>query len=216
MVGLQKENKMVKEEILKKVIDTLVGNGASFADVFIERKKTLFINMENNKLEKITTGTQIGGGLRVRYGDKTFFGYTEDLSEKALLALAKTLSSKEKGSQVQGPFDYSLGVAPKTYIEEGTNEASVLKEKKNLVLALNVAAWKKSQSLVQVMVAYGEAEQEIYVMNSNGIFIKEFRPRTRVVSEGVAEKNGLLQEAMMLWEALVLSHGLKMKMLQDW
>ena len=72
MIGLQKENKIVKEEILKKVIDTLVGNAASFADVFIERNKTLLINMENKKLEKITTGTQIGGGLRVRYGDKTF------------------------------------------------------------------------------------------------------------------------------------------------
>ncbi|AMP20720.1 hypothetical protein AZF37_05615 [endosymbiont 'TC1' of Trimyema compressum] len=184
---------MVKEEILKKVIDTLVGNGASFADVFIERKKTLLINMENKKLEKITTGTQIGGGLRVRYGDKTFFGYTEDLSEKALLALAKNLSSKEKGNCEATSYNYALKAAPTTYIEEGVKGDNILKEKIDLVLALNDVAWKRSSALVQVMVAYGEAEQEIYVMNSKGIYVKEFRPRTRVVSEGLAEKNGLLQ-----------------------
>lgn len=184
---------MVKEEILKKVIDALIDNGASFADVFIERKKTLLINMENKKLEKITTGTQIGGGLRVRYGDKTFFGYTEDLSETALLALAKTLSSKEKGDNVPNLPVYQEAIAPNTYIEEGTGTDSELKEKIDLVLSLNDMAWKQSKALVQVMIAYGEAAQEIYVMNSNGVFVKEFRPRTRVIAEGVAEKDGLLQ-----------------------
>ena len=184
---------MVKTEIFKKVIDTLIGNGVSFADIFIERKKTLLINMENKKLEKIIIGTQIGAGLRARYGNKTFFGYVEDLSEKALLSLAKILSSKEKGNFNTSFYNYTLKSAPTTYIEEGIKINNILKEKIDLVLALNDISWRRSSALVQVRVAYGETEQEIYLMNSKGIFVKEFRPRVRVISEGVAEKNGLLQ-----------------------
>lgn len=184
---------MVNEEILKKIMDILVENGASFADIFLERKKILLINIENKKLEKITTGTQIGGGLRVCYGNRTFFGYTEDLSEKALFALAKTLSSKEKGNFKTNRYNHTLKAAHAAYIKKGIKPDSILKEKVDLVLALNDLAWKRSSALVQVKVAYGETEQEIYIMNSNGIFVKEFRPRVRIISEGIAEKNNLLQ-----------------------
>ena len=76
---------------------------------------------------------------------------------------------------------------------------NILKEKIDLVLALNDVAWKRSSALVQVIVAYGEAEQEIYVMNFKGIYVKEFRPRTRVVSKAWLKKMAYYKEAMMQW-----------------
>ena len=50
---------------LKKILSRALRNGGQFADLFYESREETRLVLENNRLEKVITGTDRGAGLRV-------------------------------------------------------------------------------------------------------------------------------------------------------
>ncbi|MFC1511491.1 PmbA/TldA family metallopeptidase, partial [Candidatus Margulisiibacteriota bacterium] len=56
---------MLTQENLTELLQTSLRSGGDFAEVFIEEAKATTVSCEDNKIEKISSGTEVGAGIRV-------------------------------------------------------------------------------------------------------------------------------------------------------
>ncbi len=186
---------MIDKIILEKTIEKLTSKGCEFAEIYFESKSTLGLVLDNKKIERITRGSRMGAGLRVIYNGRTYFAFTEDLSEKALFKIANDLANKETGNNILKESNYTLDEGLSDYWYSQNIDKGTLKEKANLLLHLNNLAWKDKGSLTQLTLSYGDVNQDIFIMNSNGVYIQDTRPRTKAIIQGVFQKNNKIQSA---------------------
>lgn len=186
---------MIEKILLEKTLEKLTSKGCDFADIYLESKSTLGIVLDNKKIERITRGSRSGAGLRVIYDGRTYFAFTEDLSEKALFQIAGDLANKESGKNILVENKYELSNGTNDYFYNSNMENGTLKEKAELLLHLNELAWQNKGSLIQLTLTYGDVDQEVYIMNSDGVYVKDKRPRVKSIIQGVFQKDKQIQSA---------------------
>jgi TldD protein len=98
----------IPEDLLAKIISRALSSGGDYADVFIEQERPLTIQLEDEKIEKLSSGIDAGVGIRVVFGDKSAYAYSNDFSEDSLINIAGTVSRavKEKKDR-EADFDLS-------------------------------------------------------------------------------------------------------------
>lgn len=207
---------MISKEVMAKAVEILVSNGGSFGEVFLEEKTSLGIQIENKKIEKITRGSIQGAGLRVKIKNKIFYGYTEDVSDKGVLTLARDLSNKEVGASLERPVIISSeNKYSREYLNAAEGKDDDLETKIQMMLALDQVAWKTSQYLIQETLVYGEVEQEIYVLNSEGLYVRDSRPRVKMIAQSISSNGELDQSAYEATGALGNYFWLKQEPLKE-
>jgi len=90
---------MIEQSVIKKILKETLANGGELAELFIEDSASTSIVCEDNKIEQVISGRDIGAGLRLIYDKKTAYAYTNDINEDSLLALAKRIRSAAKGNK---------------------------------------------------------------------------------------------------------------------
>ena len=105
--------------VLKKALSS----GGEYADVYIERSTPFSLVCEDGKIEKVLSGIDQGAGVRVIFGDRTAYAYTNELTLDSLLEIADAVQQavKQKGDQREislvrkhPAVDYSIRTAPET------------------------------------------------------------------------------------------------------
>ena len=73
------------------------------AELFFEQTASTRVFYEGGKVDKIMDGTDRGVGLRILFDGRSVYGYTTDLTQEAIVAMAAALS---EAVQVDGakPF----------------------------------------------------------------------------------------------------------------
>lgn len=184
----------LNREDLAAVLAEALARGGDFADIFIEERHTTTITCEDDKIERLNTGRDVGAGVRVVYGDSTAYGYTNDLSLESLKTLARTVAeaARAKGGgetvldlrKILPPYDLAVRLRP---------EAAGIGARVALVERANAAARREDGRIKQVMVNYGDTIQRVVMANSLGDYAEDERVRTRLAVQAVAVANGLLQ-----------------------
>jgi TldD protein len=145
----------------KKIIKAALKRGGEFCDIYLEDTSNTSIVCEEDKVEKVVTGRDRGCGIRVISNLKTFYAYTNDLTEKGLIELAGVVSAAVKEGKPTGVIGIQKKgiqkkeVAPRPEIKKFPGDAG-LNEKIALVNAGNSAARKFDKRVKQVMVVYGD------------------------------------------------------------
>ncbi|HDZ83818.1 MAG TPA: TldD/PmbA family protein, partial [Nitrospirae bacterium] len=157
----------IPEELLMKIIKRALANGGDYADVFVQHERPLLIQLEDNKIEKLVSGTDSGVGVRIVFGDRSSYAYSNDLSESSLLDLADAVSRavrEEKGgspeinlSSVRPSVDFKIKYDPR--------EVDIRK-KLQLVENANRAAKDHSSLIKQVSVTYRDSVQNVCIASS--------------------------------------------------
>src|SRR3990172_12060644 len=86
----------ISDELAAKIIKKAISKGGDYADVFIEHKQHVSIQLDDNKIEKIVSGIDAGIGIRVIFRGKSAYAYSNDFSEDSLFNLAETVSKAAK------------------------------------------------------------------------------------------------------------------------
>ncbi len=185
--------KQIDAEIIKKVLKAATKNGGDFADLYIERTQPSYIHLEDDKIEKVVIGIDLGAGLRVIFNGKSVYAYTNDLSSKSLLALADTVSSavKEKKAvsdialiKKKPAIDFKILFRPD---KVGTDK------KVSLVKEANKAARGIDKRIRQVMVIYRDAIQDVTIANTDGVLAGDERIYTTLVIQVIASDGKIIQ-----------------------
>ena len=87
---------MISKKLAIEVLNTGLSTGADFAEIFIENRTSGAITVDNGKVEGASVTKTYGAGIRLLQKNRSVYGYTNDLSKKGLVKLAKSLSNSLK------------------------------------------------------------------------------------------------------------------------
>ncbi len=176
-----------------KVIKAALKNGGEYADLYAEDTRNTSIVCEENRIEKVVTGRDRGCGIRVIAGLKTYYAYTNDMTEAGLLEVAATVAAGVRDGKERG--DISLvkkEIAPGFDIKKLPSTAA-LKEKVAFVNRANSVAWAFDKRVIQVKVVYGDSVKSLLMVNSLGQWVEEERTGLVFLCSAVSKDGDVVQ-----------------------
>ena len=82
---------------LRGILEAALSSGGDFAEIFMEYRTYDFINMEEDIIKETAEAVSLGLGIRVIRGDRTGFGYTNDLALEKVRKAALTAAAIARG-----------------------------------------------------------------------------------------------------------------------
>lgn len=184
---------MIGKDGLKEILSIALSNGGDFADIFLERRRTSMVFCEDNRIERVNTGLDVGAGIRVIQGDNTAYAYTNDLSLTGLNEAARIASHAVQGENRDLTIDLRTVTSPVELIIEERPDSVAIDRKVEEVERANRTARAVDPRIKQVAVSYGDVVQNVVVANSEGSYVEDERIRTRFVVNAVAAEGSLIQ-----------------------
>ncbi len=167
---------ILSEELCAKILNKALSNGGDYADVYVEHDDPVTIQLEDDKIEKLSAGVDAGVGIRVIHGDKTAFAYSNDFSEESLIGIAETVSRAVKESEKKDQIIDLTRVSPKVDFTIKKPPRNIeMKNKISLVENANRAAKDISSKIKQVSVIYRDTIQNVSIASSDGIMAEDKR-----------------------------------------
>ncbi|MBI5892603.1 MAG: TldD/PmbA family protein [Deltaproteobacteria bacterium] len=175
------------------ILKTAVKQGGDFADIYFEETVNTSIICEEDRIEKVITGRDIGCGIRVIFDYKTAYAYTNDLSQKGLLNLAETVSQAVKKQETNR--DIALidkNISEGFFIKKKPDKFPLL-EKVEIVNRANKIARSMDKRVKQVRVIYGDGARNMAIINSDGQWVEDKRTSILFAVNVVAMEGDVLQ-----------------------
>ena len=100
---------MLELNTAETVIDHGLSLGADFAEVFVERSLTSAVNTLSSQVQAVESGIDFGIGLRLVFGAKVLYGYTNKTAADELKRIMIELAAKDQRDPRLGlvAFDFS-------------------------------------------------------------------------------------------------------------
>ena len=179
---------MIKKELINKVIDKALSNGADYAEIFAENTFNSLINFNDNKTKQNIVGKDYGAGVRVFYGHTAIYAYTNDLSEKSLLAAADAVSKAANGKTRNKAINLTKLEFENIHPIQIPNNTVSKKDKIDFIKIINKASREYNDSITQVEITLTERIQHILIANSEGLLAEDDRNYSRIYVSSIASK----------------------------
>ncbi len=184
---------MIDGDLLRKAIAAALKQGGDYADIFVERRRSFSVQLEDGRVEKLLEGTDAGVGVRVIFQGKTAFGYTNEFSPGAVLELASLVGKASKGRLPAGTIDLTTLRPRVDFVIKIPPEEVTIQEKIRLLKEADRVARSYHRSIKQVLVVCRDSVQTVRIANSDGIIADDRRVHTTAVVQVVAAGDGIIQ-----------------------
>jgi len=200
---------MLNTSVAQAVIDHALSLGADFAELFVERSQTNLVSTLSSHVQSVQSGIDFGVGVRLVYGNKVLYGYTNRAEQAELKGIVSKLAAKDRRDPRASltNFDYRR-VEDK---HAATRILSVDPEVDNKVaflLATDKSARAASNMISQTRGSCSQVEQRIELFNSEGLHTGDVRNYTRaflvaIASDGSEQATGSWNDGgLMGWELI--------------
>ena len=178
---------------LRAVLGVALSSGGDFAEIFMEHRTYDFIDMEEDIIKETAEAVGLGLGIRVIKGDRTGFGYTNDLSLEKVRKTALTAAAIARGKAGAAPPPPVLRDRTKAKslyaVRQPVHEAG-LRGKIGLVREAYEAARTFDPRIVKVKAYYSDSLKHMCIANSEGLLVRDTRPMVKLVCVAISEKDG--------------------------
>ncbi len=179
---------MLPENIVKKILDYGIKQGADFTEVFVEDTVSSSINLLDQKIDEINSSNSFGIGLRLLYGNEAYYGYSSDTKEETLLKIVKNLGQTRvdchskciqtlKNQSVEDI--HHVAINPKTISKS---------ERAELLRQLDKITRSHDQDICQVNANMAEKKRSVLIANSEGLWSEDSRSYSRMRLSAIADK----------------------------
>src|SRR5213082_1714649 len=110
--GTLKLMPLLDQSLVDSVIKRALRSGADFVELFVERKRNQSISVEESKVQRVSSGNDLGAGLRIIHQGTVSYIYTEDLSEDGLLKTADLAAQVGRRGGGRFAFGELVGAPP--------------------------------------------------------------------------------------------------------
>jgi TldD protein len=176
---------------LQKILNTALSRGGDFSEIFLEYKIYNLINMEEDIIKETAESISLGSGIRVISGEKTGYGYTNDLSfekiKKAALTAASIASSRK--TKNASPL-FPVPIGHNFYPVKRPVHKEKLEKKITLVKKAYLSAQNFDSKIKKVKASFIDQIQYILIVNSEGLVASDVRPLAKLVCMAIGEKKG--------------------------
>jgi TldD protein len=179
---------LIDNRLTKKILNILLGNGADFSEIFIQKKAFNNIRLEDSKIENSSSGYELGCGLRLWVGEGTFYAYVDSLEESKLLNAAKILSSAINGTSSLKVLDLTETKSPYAIVVKKYPDSIRADTKKDTLELIDRGARDFNPAIIQVTSTLSDTEEETYIANSYGSFSSEKIVKIFLAVNAVARK----------------------------
>jgi TldD protein len=184
----------VPEDLLRKILKHALSNGGDYGDVYIENERPLSVQLEDDRIEKLSSGTDAGIGVRVVFGDKSAYAYSNDFAEESLVNIADTVGRAVRDGKSNDVTCDLTQLRPSVdfVIKEDPRNVE-MKRKISLIEKANRAAKGVSPKIKQVSVIYRDSIKNVMIATSDGTIAEDERIYTLAVVNVIAAEGDVLQ-----------------------
>ena len=187
---------MLPIESIRRVLDTSLKNGGDLVEVYLENTERLSLKLDEGRLEQATQGNDIGGGVRVFYGNTAAYAYTDDLSEGSLLEAAEAASAAARGTnQMRVSLDLTKQESPITSQVKRPFEQMSTQEKADILREMDQVTRQHSPHIVSVQCGYTETRRQVWIYNSDGVWAEDERAFLEFQGQVTAQKGDVRQSS---------------------
>ncbi len=172
----------------KSVIDYGLFLGADFVELFVEKTQNQSIKILNSQVDDIGGGVDFGIGVRLVYGTKVLYGYTNNPSEEELKNICATLATSDKKEGSKKAQDFTIPSLKKIHKASlSLHDPHPLDAKIEWLMRLDKATRSISDKIVQVVSSGMQKCQQVEIFNSEGLHTSEERNYIRIMGQAVAK-----------------------------
>ncbi|HOZ49293.1 MAG TPA: TldD/PmbA family protein [Candidatus Hydrogenedentes bacterium] len=179
------------EKHAQAILEQTLTNGGRLAELFFEESSRTNLRFEDGKIERVVSGTEVGVGIRLLAGERTFYAHTNDVALDRVLDAAATVAGGASAERGEYRFDFRPERFPLA-VRRPAHEVPAA-TKADLVKQVDAVARAYDRRVVQVNALYADSVRRVTVVNSMGRFVEEARPQTLLRVEVVAEERGVIQ-----------------------
>jgi TldD protein len=180
---------MIDETVIKDVLAEGIGRGGDLAELFVEDRSSTTVRLEDSRVEDVSSGRDVGAGVRVIHGDRASYAYTNRLERDALVAAAQAARAGLEGPP-GAPADLRR-IEPAVWHPVGVPPAEVgAADKAGALLEADASARAVGGAVRQVSASYADVRQRVLVAATNGILASDDRTRVRLAINVVAARDG--------------------------
>ncbi|MGB8953269.1 MAG: TldD/PmbA family protein [Candidatus Aminicenantales bacterium] len=162
--------------LLERTIRKALEKGGEFAEVYVEKRISRNILMEESRFKSAVFGISQGAGVRVISGDKTGYAYTDDITETNLLRAAEVASAIASGSKKSEPVNIQPALR-KSFVTVKISLDDVADAKRLEVMKrANQAALDYDPRIKLVFIDYSDEIRGRTIANSEGILLSDELP----------------------------------------
>lgn len=180
----------------KKVLSAALATGADLAELYVQNKLSRVVQLNYKRVDNVATTLVYGAGLRLMRGVQQVYGYTSDLSEASLLALADKLAAYFGGKRAIDCGDIKDVKNPETHKPKQEHET--------LSVADTIAYLKKGEDAMYAAsplivnatctAGFNDEKVEIFTATADGArAVRDRRVHTRLVAMAVASRDGAFE-----------------------
>lgn len=182
---------MLDTVVSQSVIDHALSLGADFAELYIERNQVNNISTLSSQVQAVQSGIDFGIGIRMIYGTKVLYGYTNKTDADELKRIATELAARDLRDPVtaSSAFDYRE-------VSELHPASSILSvdagvsEKVAYLMAADTTARAASNMISQTRGFCMQREQSVELFNSEGLHTSDVRNYIRAGLTAIASEGG--------------------------
>jgi TldD protein len=185
----------ITDALCQRTLTAALAKGGDFADLYFEHTVSNWTMLEDGKVNRAYADVELGVGIRTVKGEQVGYGFTQDLSEEAILAAASTAATIADG-EARKPAGEFVTLKTENYYPLKKMLTSVpLDAKLPIVQAANEKAFELSPLVVKASVGFHDQQKRIMVVTSAGTKVEDLLPRNYLWASVVAEKDGRRERA---------------------
>ena len=188
---------MLTKQKLESYLSRCMQSAADFAEIFEQFEEYEMLETLDLKVEKASRKVTAGLGIRLYREVQSVYGYTNDSSEEAILALVDDLRAAigeaEGGAEKKAVELTRVEYENRNPVKVDYREVS-LEEKAELVFRAERAAKAQDERIVKTAGKLLNVREEVQISNSEGRLISDVRVRTRMMMSAYASENGVFME----------------------
>jgi TldD protein len=177
---------------LQRILGIAQSSGGRFAELFLEYRVYSFIVMEEDIIKETSESISLGLGIRVVAGEKTGFGYTNDLAFDKIRTAALSAAAIAASPTTSKVVDLRpVRPAHNYYRVREMPHRSPLDRKIELVKKAYLACQNNGPAIKKVKASLNDSIQYVMIANSDGLLVTDARPLIKLSCIAIAEKKGL-------------------------
>ncbi|KLV05462.1 peptidase C69 [Photobacterium aquae] len=179
---------MLNPATAQAVIDHALFLGADFAELFVEHHQSSSLELISGDIDKINSGIDFGIGIRLFFGHKVLYGYTNSTDQEELKRVTSLLAAKDKRDQIIQAGALNLARHNNLHpCQQALSQHPRLDDKIAFLRACDTAARAEHEKINQFIGRILQREQQIEIFNSTGLHIGDTRHYTRIAATTIAQ-----------------------------
>ena len=198
---------IIKKSVALQVLNAALATGGDLAEIYYQDNIVHRYGLKYKKVDVVSSSKQRGVGIRILKGKNYVYGYTSDLSVKSLISLASSLALGFEGERIKEVKDLKEKKHGDLNPIKIPHSAWTTEQKLSYLKKGEDAAYNYSSKIQNYAGSLFEQDEHVEIYNSNGLFVRDDRVRTRLAVSVTATDGAQFQDA---YQAPGLSQGLEL------